>query len=180
MTGSIGVVFARPNIRGLLARLGINTETLTRGKFADLDDVTTPLTPDDRQKLIDEMTLIYDVFVSRVAAGRSLTAEQVNAIGRGRVWTGAQAKENGLVDELGGFATAVQTAKQAAGIDAKKEVELVFYPKHASLLGRLAELLNSQAADQMPRQLRSVLRSVTLPFEEGALLTVMPETIVVR
>lgn len=180
MTGSIGVVFARPYIRGLLGRLGINTETLTRGTFANLDDITTPLTPAARQKLIDEMTHIYDVFVARVATGRSLTPEQVNDIGRGRVWTGAQAKENGLVDELGGFTSAVQAAKSAAGIDAKHEVELVFYPKRQSLLERVTELLNARAADMIPAHLRSVLRSLSVPFEAGTPLTVMPETIAVN
>ncbi|MFI5366122.1 MAG: signal peptide peptidase SppA [Candidatus Binatia bacterium] len=180
MTGSIGVVFARPNIRGLLARLGVNTETITRGKFADLDDLTTPLRPDARQKLIDEMTHIYDVFVDRVATGRSLTAERVNEIGRGRVWTGAQAKENGLVDELGGFASAVQLAKQAASIDAKREVELVFYPEREALFERVAELLSTRVVEVVPETLRSALRSVVVPFEEGAVLTVMPESVDVR
>jgi protease IV len=180
MTGSIGVVFARPNVRGLLARLGITTETLTRGTFADLDDITTALRPDERQKLIDEMTLVYDVFVSRVAAGRGLTPEQVNDLGRGRVWTGAQAKQNGLVDELGGFTTAVQAAKHAAGIDAKKEVELVFYPKPESLLQHVAALLNARTAAVVPEQLRTVLRSLAVPFAAGTPLTVMPETIDVR
>jgi len=180
MTGSIGVVFARPNVRGMLGRLGITTETLTRGTFAALDDVTTPLSPAARQKLVDEMTHIYDVFVARVAAGRGLTAEQVNDIGRGRVWTGAQAKENGLVDELGGFNSAVQAAKRAAGIDAKREVELVFYPKRESLLERISDLLNAQAADMIPAQMRSVLRTVFIPFEAGTPLTVMPATIDVR
>jgi len=180
MTGSIGVVFARPNIRGLLGRLGINTETLTRGTFADLDDVTTPLQPAGRQKLIDEMTHIYDVFVARVATGRSLTPEQVNAIGRGRVWTGAQAKDNGLVDELGGFRSAVEAAKSAAGIAAQHEVELVFYPKRQSLLERVTDLLNSRAADMVPTHLRSALRTLSVPFEAGTPLTVMPETIAVN
>lgn len=180
MTGSIGVVFARPNIHGLLARLGVNTETITRGKFADLDDLTTPLRADARQKLIDEMTHIYDVFVDRVATGRSLTAERVNEVGRGRVWTGAQAKENGLVDELGGFASAVQAAKQAAGIDATREVELVFYPQREALLQRVAELLNTRVVEVVPGALRGALRSVVVPFEEGALLTVMPESVDVR
>jgi protease-4 len=180
MTGSIGVVFARPNIRGLLARLGITTETLTRGRYADLDAVTTPLRPDGRKKLTDEMTHVYDVFVERVAAGRHLSADRVNEIGRGRVWTGVQAKDNGLVDELGGFAAAVHAAQRAAGIDPKQEVELVFFPKPESLLGHIAALLNTGAADAVPPALRSVLRSFALPFQEGALLTLMPAAIDIR
>jgi protease-4 len=179
LTGSIGVVFARANIKGLLARLGINTETITRGPFANLEDMTTPLTPEGREKLIAEMDHIYDVFVERVAAGRSLTAERVNDIGRGRVWTGEQAKANGLIDELGGFMAATQAAKAAAGIDPKQEVELVYYPRRKSLLERLSEALSGRSTD-LPGAWQRLLRTVALPFEDGSLLTLMPETVEVR
>jgi len=177
MTGSIGVVFARPNIKGLLARAGINTESIGRGKFAELDDLTTPLTPEGREKLIAEMNHIYDIFVDRVAAGRNLTRERVNEIGRGRVWTGAQAKENGLVDELGGFATAIQTAKQAAGIEATHEVELVFFPKHKPLIERLGELLSARATIELPRAWQQAVRALAPPFTDNTLLTLMPASI---
>jgi protease-4 len=180
MTGSIGVVFARPDVRGLLARVGVNTETIGRGKFAALDDLTTPLSADGRQKLIAEMDHIYDVFVDRVASGRGMTAERVNEIGRGRVWTGAQAKENGLVDELGGFRAAIQAAKHAAGIEPPQEVELVFFPKRKALLERLSELLSARASIELPRAWQQALRAVALPFAEGSLLTLMPEIIEVR
>jgi len=176
LTGSIGVVFARANIKGLLARLGINTETITRAPFADLEDMTTPLSSEGRQKLVTEMDHIYDVFVDRVAAGRHLTAERVNDIGRGRVWTGAQAKENGLVDELGGFMAATLAAKTAAGIDAKQEVELVYYPRRKSLVERIGEALSGKSTD-LPGAWQQLLRTVTLPFEDGALLTLMSESI---
>lgn len=179
LTGSIGVVFARANVKGLLTRLGINTETITRGPFADLEDMTTPLTPAGRQKLVAEMDHIYDVFVDRVAAGRNLTAERVNDIGRGRVWTGAQAKENGLVDELGGFMAATQAAKTAAGIDAKQEVELVYYPRRKSLLERLSDALGGKSTD-LPGAWQQVLRTVAAPFADGSLLTLMHERIEIR
>jgi protease-4 len=177
LTGSIGVVFARANLKGLLARLGINTETITRGRFANLEDMTTPLTPEGRQKLVAEMDHIYDVFVDRVAAGRSLTAERVNDLGRGRVWTGAQAKENGLVDELGGFMAAAQAAKRAAGIDPKQEVELVYYPRRKSLLERLSEALSSGRSADLPGAWRQTLQSVVLPFQDGSPLMLMPHAI---
>jgi protease-4 len=178
LTGSIGVVFARANIKGLLARLGINTETITRGPFANLEDVTTRLTPEGRQKLVMEMDHIYDVFVDRVAAGRKLTAERVNDIGRGRVWTGAQAKDNGLVDELGGFMAATQAAKMAAGIAMKQEVELVYYPRRKSLLERLSEALGSGNSTDLPQAWQQALHAAVLPFgEKGSLLTLMPHAI---
>ena len=180
LTGSIGVVFVRPNVRGMLARIGVNTETISRGKFAEIDDLTTPLTPEGREKLITEMNHIYDVFVDRVATGRGLAQERVNEIGRGRVWTGAQAKDNGLVDELGGFMSAVDAAKRAAGIGSKQEVQLVFYPRAKGVVDRLSELLSTHATLELPRPWQQALRSVALPFEDGTLLTLMRETVDVR
>jgi protease-4 len=179
MTGSIGVVFARPNVRGLLARFGITTETISRGKFADLEDLTAPLSPEGRQKLVEEMNHIYDVFVQRVAEGRNLSRERVDEIGRGRVWTGAQAKEHGLVDELGGFMTALRAAKVAAGIDPQQEVELVYYPRRKTLLERVREQFDT-GAPEIPRSWHRVLRILALPFEDGAMLTMMPQVIEVR
>jgi len=180
MTGSIGVVFARPTIKGLLARFGVNTETISRGKFAALDDLTTPLSAEGRQKLVTEMTYIYDVFVDRVAKGRNLTKEQVNEIGRGRVWTGTQAKENGLVDELGGFRAAIRAAKTAVGLEPTQEVELIFFPKQKSLFERLGELANARMAVQLPRSWQEILRAAAPPFADGTLLTLMPESVEVR
>ncbi len=177
LTGSIGVVLVRPNIRGFLARLGVTTETLNRGTFASLDDVTTPLSDEGRQKLIAEMDHIYRIFVDRVAAGRKLSADQVNEIGRGRVWTGAQARDNGLVDELGGFATAIDVAKKAANIPATQEVELVFYPQPKSLLERLGELLGAHARIDMPAAWQRALSALVPPFEPGSVLTMMQAAI---
>jgi protease-4 len=180
LTGSIGVVMVRPNIRGLLARLGINTVTLSRGKFADVGDITTPLSAEGRQKLIAEMDHIYQNFVDRVATGRKLSAERVNEIGRGRVWTGAQAKENGLVDELGGFATAIRAAKEAAGIAPAQEVEITFYPRLKSLLERAGSWLDTDTPVSLPASWQRALASLSPPFEAGSVLTMMRESIEVR
>jgi protease-4 len=180
LTGSIGVVLARPNVAGLLARLGINTEIITRGKFAALDSFTTPLTADERAKLVAELNLIYDVFVERVARGRNLTPEQVDAIGRGRVWTGAQARDIGLVDELGGFRAALRAAKEVSGVDVNEEVELVFYPRRKSVMQRLSEILSTRARAELPPVLRQALEGLPLPFEAGAVLTLMPQRVDIR
>ena len=75
------------------------------------------------------MDHVYDLFLDRVASGRSLEKAQVNEVGRGRVWTGVQAQENGLVDELGGFLSAINAAKKAAGIPVDERVALSFYPQ---------------------------------------------------
>ena len=180
MTGSIGVVMARPNIQGLLGRLGITSETISRGKYAQLEDLTTPLSAEQRQKLIASMDQIYQVFVSRVAAGRGMSADRVNDIGRGRVWTGMQAKENGLVDELGGFLAAIQAAKQAANITPSSEVQLVYYPKAKSLFERVGQLFGADAVVELPPAWRRLLAAALPPYDPGSLLTAMRESVNVR
>ncbi len=175
LTGSIGVVFARPNIHGLLERLGIHTETLTRGRYAALDDLTRALDAGGRAKLIAQMQHVYDVFVSRVAAGRGLSADQVNDIGRGRVWTGSQAAHNGLVDELGGFWAAIRAAKTAAGLDPDLEADLVYYPRGKGVLDRISQALQGGGL-AVPPEIREILNTLPAVREPGV-LALMPERI---
>jgi protease-4 len=180
LTGSIGVVFARPSVPRLLANLGVNTETITRGKFAYLNDITTPLEREGRAKLVAEMEHIYEQFVDRVSKGRSLSTAEVDEIGRGRAWTGAQAMDNKLVDALGGFYAAIDVAKEAAGIEPEQEVELAFYPEHKPLITRVAELLSGEAAAHLPEPLRQIAHVTALPFRDGGMLTLMPQWIRIR
>src|SRR5208337_4942714 len=128
LTGSIGVFVLRPIVGGLLDKLGIGVASLTRGAHADLLLSTQPLKPDTRALVQTEVRAVYDLFVSRVAEGRKLSAERVDEIGRGRVWTGVQAHEVGLVDELGGLHTAVMKAKEKAGLRPEADVMLVPFP----------------------------------------------------
>ncbi|MCK6553121.1 signal peptide peptidase SppA [Candidatus Binatia bacterium] len=180
LTGSIGVVVARPNIEGLLGRLGINTETISRGRVADLDILTTPLSVAGRARLVEETRVVYDVFVDRVASGRNLSRERVDEIGRGRVWTGAQAKEVGLVDELGGLHAAIEATRTAAGIDSLQEVELVYYPRRKSVVERLGDLVSAHTAGRLPQEIRLALGTLAVPFADGTLLAVMPAGIDIR
>ncbi|HSP97940.1 MAG TPA: signal peptide peptidase SppA, partial [Candidatus Dormibacteraeota bacterium] len=129
ITGSIGVVLAKPNVRGLLAKLGINTVELQRGDMASMLSLTESFTPAQLTRLNATMDAVYDLFLDRVASGRALEKTQVNEVGRGRVWTGVQAQGNGLVDELGGFFSAINAAKKAAGIPVDERVALTFYPR---------------------------------------------------
>jgi protease-4 len=122
--------------------------------------------------------------VARVAEGRDLTPEQVHAVGRGRVWTGAQAVERGLVDELGGLRVAVRRAKLEAGLDADADVELVPYPAPKSLAEEIAETLRQASVGLGPSLgLPGVLRRLepllgALP--EGAPLLVPPFVVEIR
>jgi protease-4 len=179
-TGSIGVVFARPNVRELLRGFGINTETISRGRFAYLDDITTPIDEEGRSKLIAEMDHIYEQFVDRVAKGRELSPEEVNEIGRGRVWTGAQAANNGLTDGIGGLAVAIDAAKERAGIDPSSPVELVFLPREKPLLARIADVFRSRGVLQVPDPIRTLTRVALHPFSDGTFATLMPALIEIR
>jgi protease-4 len=181
LTGSIGVVMAKPNVKGFLAKLGVTTETLTRGKYARLEDTTSSLTPDERAKVIEAMEHIYDVFVERVAAGRQLSREQVHEVGRGRVWTGEQAKERGLVDEIGGFTRAIELAKQVAGLPLDQEAKLVFYPRRKSLFERAVQYLDARSTVSLPAEwYRAAATLVPLTFPDGSILTLMGEVIEIR
>ncbi len=143
LIGSIGVFVVRPVLAGLLDELGIGVESLSRGSHADLLDFSRPLDADDRERLLHEIDTLYDLFVSRVSVGRGLSTEAVDAAGRGRVWTGEQARELGLVDEVGGLRVALRKAKLAAGLESDDDVALVPYPPPRSIFEQLAESLSA-------------------------------------
>jgi protease-4 len=150
LTGSIGVFVLRPVLEGLLGKLDIGVEVLTRGAHADLLIGSRPLSEGSRRLLREEVRSIYDLFTQRVAAGRGMTVEQVDALGRGRVWTGAQALENGLIDELGGLSAAATRAKRAIGLDASADVSLVPYPSPSNLVGQIDEVLRRMSISARP------------------------------
>jgi protease-4 len=165
LTGSIGVFVLRPIVGGLLEKLGIGVASLTRGAHADLLLSTQPLKPETRALVRSEVQAVYDLFVSRVAEGRKLPAERVDEIGRGRVWTGAQAREVGLVDELGGLHTAVMKAKERVGLRPEADVILVTFPAPQPLAVQIREALQgtvqrAAAADALVPELPASLRQV--------------------
>jgi protease-4 len=150
ITGSIGVFVLRPVLGGLLEKLEIGFESLTRGDHADLQLVSRPLSPGTRERLRSEVASIYELFLERVADGRSLDRDRVDAVGRGRVWTGAQAAEVGLVDELGGLRAAVLRGKREIGLDPDADVALVAYPPPKSLLEQIDDALRGAAVRLAP------------------------------
>jgi len=129
ITGSIGVIAGKFDLQGLYDKLGINKEVITRGKNADLFSDYRSFSPEEREILLKMIGNIYKNFVHKAAQGRKMTDEGIDSIGKGRVWTGEQAKENGLVDEIGGITEAISLVKEMAKIPAEAEVEVVIYPK---------------------------------------------------
>ncbi|MEQ1946553.1 MAG: signal peptide peptidase SppA [Bryobacteraceae bacterium] len=142
-TGSIGVFFGKANLRGLYDKLGISKTILKRGQFADIDTSYAPLTDVQRAKLRVEIEEFYKGFVQRVADGRKRKYDEVEPLAQGRVWTGAQAKQNGLIDEIGGLDRAIEIVKQKAKIPAADKTTLVAYPPRRSLF----ELLMDRGSD---------------------------------
>lgn len=141
LTGSIGVVGGKLAPGPALAKLGVTTYPMGRGKRATMFASLEPWTADEKLAVQAMMESTYQVFVGRVAAGRGKTPAEIEPIAQGRVWTGAQAKQLGLVDELGGLAAALATARELGKVDAATALEI--YPPEPSLrdlVGRIGEV----------------------------------------
>jgi len=124
LTGSIGVFALKPDLSGLLDKLGVNVAADQRGRNARIDSVLKPWSPDERRLVERQVQAFYAQFVSKVAEGRRRPRADVERVAEGRVWTGAQALEAGLVDRLGGLDDAVDLAKARAGLPAGEEIEV--------------------------------------------------------
>lgn len=145
ITGSIGVFTGKLIARGLKERLGLGTDAVRTNANADAWSIDQPFTEEQRARVEGEADLAYADFIERVAAGRNMSAKAVDAVARGRVWTGADALEHGLVDELGGLRTAIDRAKALAGINSDEDVRVVNYPE-ASLIDMFRPKSSSRPA----------------------------------
>lgn len=133
ITGSIGVFGGKFVTAGVRHRLRLATEVLRSNPNADMYGSQAPFTLAQRSKLDASLDKVYGTFTARVAEGRGLTPEAVDAAARGRVWTGADAADRGLVDVLGGFAVALSEAKVLAGLDPEAPVAVTAFPKAGPL-----------------------------------------------
>jgi len=138
LTGSIGVISQVPNLSGLYEKLGIDMEVFTGGKYKDMYAGHREMTLEEREVMQEMTDLFYDQFVRVVAEGRGLSEERVRELATGQLYIGEQAKQLGLVDELGGLQTAIDAAAELAGI---KDPNVEYYRSEApSLLSSLLEL----------------------------------------
>ena len=168
ITGSIGVITGKLVARELKDRLGVGSESLRTNANADAWSVNSPFTAEQHEMVEAEADLFYDDFVRRVAEARKMSIEDVGIVARGRVWTGADAIERGLVDELGGLRTAVRRAKVLAGLDIDAKIHLLGYPG-SSVLDFLRPKASSQpAAASLPDAVASVVhRAVFSAVDRG-------------
>ena len=130
ITGSIGVISGKYSLKGFYEKIGLHKEILKRGKHADFYTDYGDYPPEEQAIIQSQIQEIYDDFISRVGEARGMTKEAVDRIGRGRIWTGKQAKKIGLVDELGGLDLALSIARKKAGL-AHKEVQLIRLPRQS-------------------------------------------------
>ena len=176
ITGSIGVLYIKPNVHGLYDKLGIQTDTLTRGKMADIDSDTQPLSDAGRLKLRDAIQNTYQSFVSKVASARKRTYSQIDPLAQGRVWMGAQARQNGLVDEIGGLDQAVALIRKRANLPVSGDTNLVLFPPRRSLF----DLLTNTSSEALEEEIAEIkLRKMlpTLPgraLMHGGILRILP------
>jgi protease-4 len=177
-TGSIGVVFGKPNLHGLYEKLGITKDAVQRGKNADIDSDYTSLTTDERQKLRQGIDASYQDFVTKVADARHRKFDEIEPLAQGRVWLGSQAKPRGLVDELGGLDTAIEMVKKKAKIPMAERVTVITYPPRRSVFDML---LRRSQEDMLESKLRQVFQG--MPFHawmKGGFLRMAPYQVVVR
>lgn len=193
ITGSIGVFLGKPVIKGLYDWLGITNEYVMRGKNAGIFRETEKWTPEEREKMTDQANTIYfDNFIPKVASGRGRSVEEIDSLGQGRVWTGTQAKSNGLVDEFGGLEKAIAIARDLAGLPSDKDVKRVVFPAPKPLIETLLNPEESMLfgnsgtektiADTLPADIRRAFRYSSL-FERmtaGDAMLIMPYELRIR
>lgn len=178
LTGSIGVFGLLFNTQNMWKdKLGITFDTVRTGRFADIGSLSRPLTAEERAIYQEEVEQIYNVFIGHVAEGRNMTTAAVDSIGQGRIWSGTDAKQIGLVDVIGGLETAKSIAAKMAGLDNYRTVN---YPEQKEFLQKLMEDFSADAKAYFAKEelgesyryyakLREVLNSqgiqARLPYE---------------
>ena len=180
LTGSIGIFGGKIAVGEGLGKIGVTTETVQSGRNATLGSPFTPFTPEQRSKIQAFMNSFYEDFVEKAAQSRKKTPAQIDTVAQGRVWTGRQAREHGLVDELGGLDRAIAIAKSRAGIPDDEEVELVAYPPRRTLLEAVAEQFGSGGVGLWARlggaegRAMAALTAPVRIFRRGEPLALMP------
>ena len=188
LTGSIGIFGGKIVTGGVYEKLGAHIESTSIGKHAEINSPVRPYNASEVKKLEEQLHAFYDQFIEKVAVSRHSTPAKIDAVAQGRVWTGQQAKEQGLVDALGGLDAAVAIAKQRAKLSADSDVELVVFPPRKSFYEVLSEqfsggadqlAINAWLSANLSKGELDALRLVRGPlamFRRGEVLAMMPGT----
>jgi len=180
ITGSIGVVGGKPVLKGFYDWIGVTNEYVMRGKNAGMFRETEKFNDSEQAKFKEFLNNTYEDFITKVGKGRNKDKDYINSIGQGRVWTGSQGKEKGLVDEYGGLDKAIEIAKQLANIPADKSIQRVIMPQPPTFFEQLmsagnddSDTVDAQAKQQaalfsaLPEDMRESLRYAQLLDRAG-------------
>ncbi len=160
LTGSIGVLAGKLVIAGLLQKLGVTTDAVERGANAGMFSPMQDFSPEARQRLNAFLDLTYRGFKDHVAAGRHLSADAVESVAKGRVWSGEEAKAKGLVDELGGYSAALRLALEAAKIPADKPFQVAVFPREKGTAELIYDRLTNADRDDEAGQPNTIERAL--------------------
>ena len=180
ITGSIGVVGGKMLTAELMEKIGISSDEVHTSTNATMWSSSLDYTPQQWQQITTWLDHVYADFTQKVAQGRELTQEQVHAVAKGRIWTGKDAKDIGLVDELGGFPVALRLAKQAAGIEEDAPVQVKLFPEQKTLIDTVLSRLQGRedaTAESSPTAvaLRQVMQAVRPVIQMGQRLGLWSE-----
>lgn len=168
LTGSIGVIFTKPVLKGLYDKVGITKEALSRGRNAAFLSDYVALDQNGREKLSELIGDTYKAFLANVSEGRKKPVEEIEPLAQGRVWLGSQAKDHGLVDEIGGLDVALAALKKKAGIPEQDKLKISVYPGKVTLFEMLTSLESSSLGGT---DLRNLFRNTPLePLAANPLL----------
>jgi protease-4 len=148
ITGSIGVFGLIPDVQGLTKKIGISFDEVNTNKMSDMPNLTRPFTPEERDLMQAYVNNTYETFVNHCAQGRHMTPDAIKKIAEGRVWTGEQAKQNGLVDILGNLHDAVTLIAKRAHLT---NYSIAIYPKQKSFMEKLMDGLNSDVTTRVQK-----------------------------
>lgn len=186
ITGSIGVFGTLPNVRNLAKRVGVNAEQVQTHPHAVTYSVFEPLSDMTQQTLTESIEHIYDVFLQRVATGRKMSKEEVNEIAQGRIWTGVMAKENGLVDELGGLNDAINYAAKQVEIS---DYRVTLYPEYEmefkDLLRKMLGFSVKQAQqntiiEQIGKENYEILKQINYLQQSSGVQALLPYQMIIK
>ncbi|HEY2746424.1 MAG TPA: signal peptide peptidase SppA [Polyangia bacterium] len=167
LTGSIGIFTGKFDVSGLAAKIGVTLEHYEHGAHAGIDSLYRPYTDEERVLILQKLRYFYGRFVDQVARGRKLTPVQVDAIGRGHIWSGDAALKRGLVDEFGGLMDAVAEAKRRVGLGEDDRVTLEAMPDQPGLLGQLLALLGFGGTEVTAPKDSDILSRLLAPALRG-------------
>ncbi len=185
ITGSIGVFGGKLNVLGLYRKLGLNVETVSRGRHAGMFSSVRDFTPEEATRYEAMLDTFYRGFVQRVAAGRRMREARVDSIGQGRVWSGSEARAIGLVDRLGGLDAAIEMARARARMP-EGEPSIEHFPRVTrSLVQRMLESVFDEDDDESDAELASLppvvlawLAASRIP--SGSVLALLPWSLEIR